>query len=402
MDRPRVAFGVFGLGGYAGGMCRLLEKIAAAPDAPVALAGVCEPDLSAHAARVAELRGAGVAVVDQAEDLLSLPIDAVWLPLPIHLHRSYAERCLQAGKAVLCEKPAAGALQDVDAMIAARDRARLPVAIGFQDVYHPAQQELKRRLRDGVIGAPRQATIIGCWPRDDAYYARGWAAALRRGETWVLDSPANNALAHPLHLAMFLLGPDERRSAAPVRVEAELYRARPGIENCDTTALRVALDNGVSLTALYTHACRRLIDPGLSIHGDGGVVRVQHNQAIEIAPLGRPPQRLSIQTPGHEAMIRAFAAATKGDAAPVLGTLEMARMHTLAINAAQACAPVREIAPEFTARHEGRIVAVEGIEALFETCVLEGKLPHEAGRAAWTRPAGVCDAARLTRFDKPA
>src|SRR5829696_1805709 len=78
-------------------------------------------------------------------ELLDLPIDAVWLPLPIHLHRPYTERALAAGKAVLCEKPAAGCVDDVDAMIAARDASGRGVLIGFQDVYQPCVIQLKRR-----------------------------------------------------------------------------------------------------------------------------------------------------------------------------------------------------------------------------------------------------------------
>ena len=83
------------------------------------------------------------------EDLLAHPAEAVWLPLPIPLHRPYTEQALAAGKAVLCEKPAAGCVQDLDAMQDAQSRAGLPVAIGFQDIYEPTTLALKRALLDG-------------------------------------------------------------------------------------------------------------------------------------------------------------------------------------------------------------------------------------------------------------
>ncbi len=37
----------------------------------------------------------------------------------------------------MLEKPAAGTVQEVDALIAARDRAALPVLVGFQDIFDP-------------------------------------------------------------------------------------------------------------------------------------------------------------------------------------------------------------------------------------------------------------------------
>src|SRR5579875_762677 len=192
--RP-VAWGSVGLGGYAGAAYETLLEASETPSDAVRLVGVCEPDGHAHAASIAAARKRGVAVYERLDDLLAAPIEAVWLPLPIHLHRPFAERALAAGKAVLCEKPAAGSVDDVDAMIAARDRAALPLVIGFQDIYEPTTLTLKRRLLDGAIGALQSATVLACWPRSDRYYARAaWAGHRAVEGTWVMDSPASNAL----------------------------------------------------------------------------------------------------------------------------------------------------------------------------------------------------------------
>src|SRR5205823_2302430 len=109
-------------------------------------------------------------------------------PVPIHLHRRFTELALAAGKVVLCEKPAAGTVQDVDAMIAARDRSGLPVAIAYQHMYDPGILELKRRLLASDLGKIRSATVMGCWPRDSVYFSRnGWAGRLQFEGEWVLD-----------------------------------------------------------------------------------------------------------------------------------------------------------------------------------------------------------------------
>ena len=208
------------------------------------------------------------------EDLLAHPAEAVWLPLPIPLHRPYTEQALAAGKAVLCEKPAAGCVQDLDVMQDAQRLAGLPVAVGFQDIYEPTTLALKRALLDGRIGTVESVTLTACWPRDSRYYARSaWAGRRRQDGAWVMDSPASNALAHYLNLALFLLGDSLTDSATPVRVEAELYRANP-IETYDTSGLRLVTPSGVPLLALLTHACRETRPPRITVQGTHGVIRL--------------------------------------------------------------------------------------------------------------------------------
>ncbi len=171
-NQQPVLIGMAGLGGYARVVCRCLDEYSRGEHSFVRLAAVCEPDLERHAEQVAALRAKGVPVFRRFEEMLALPIESVWLPLPVPLHRPFTELALAAGKAVLCEKPAAGCVQDLDAMRTARDRARLPVAIGFQDIYEPSTRAMKRALLAGKIGAVRSATLTACWPRDSRYYAR--------------------------------------------------------------------------------------------------------------------------------------------------------------------------------------------------------------------------------------
>src|SRR5439155_12971925 len=242
-----VAIGTVGLGGYAGSICRRLGRQSRERDPPVRLAAVFEPDAATHAGRLRELRAAGVRVAGSYEDLLAGQVEAVWLPLPIDLHRPFTEQALGAGKAVMCEKPPAGCVDDLHAMMAARDRAGLPVAIGFQDMYDPATDAVKRLLLDGAIGRPRAATLLACWPRGLAYFSRnGWAGRFRRDGAWVMDSPASNAMSHFVNLLLFWLGEAPAAPAVPVAVEAELYRAND-IENYDTCSLRVQTAGGAEL-----------------------------------------------------------------------------------------------------------------------------------------------------------
>lgn len=79
-------------------------------------------------------------------------IDAVYLPLPNHLHVEWTCKALEAGKHVLCEKPLALATTDFDAVIAARDKAGKLAAEAFMIVHHPQFIRARELVQGGAIG----------------------------------------------------------------------------------------------------------------------------------------------------------------------------------------------------------------------------------------------------------
>lgn len=410
-----VAFGVAGLGGFAGSVCDvLLEESQRRPEPFVRLHAVCEPRLGPeHADRVGRLKRHGVRVLERYDELLAQPIEAVWLPLPIHLHRPFAEQALRAGKAVMCEKPAAGCIDDVDAMIAAQQQANIPVAIGFQDIYAPHTLEIKRQLLAGQIGRPVSATLLVCWPRGDEYYSRNaWAGALRREGTWVLDSPLNNAAAHYLNLALFLLGDDERSAAVPQSVAAELYRARP-IENYDTISMRLMLAGQVPLTVLMTHACRTTVQPHITIVGSQGIADIMWFDRAEFRRGdGEVTARVGLGDRRHHAP-QAFARWLRsgGQAPPAEGaiaTLHVSRPHALAVSGASEAAVVRDVPAEFieaaTSDSKRSVRAIRQIESILQRCAAEARLLSELPRplVPWAAPPGMKDLRGYRHFAGPA
>jgi predicted dehydrogenase len=401
-----ISIGVAGLGGYAGAICSLLEKHSRGDQPAVKLVAVCEPDHGLHAPRIAELRAAGIKVLQRYEDLLAEPIEAVWLPVPIDLHRPFTEQALAAGKAVMCEKPAAGCIDDVDAMIAARDRSGRAVAIGFQDIYNPLTVDLKRRVLKSEIGRITSATVWGCWPRNSSYYGRAsWAGGLQRNGVWVLDSPANNALAHQINLALFLLGTSLTESAMPLEVEAELYRANP-IENYDTCALRLKLPGDIPLLVMLTHACARQIHPQIELRGPKGSIRWKLGEHIQITA-GDNEQTIPLPPHDWDQIIRRFAQYVRGTLDDgVVATLEMARCHSAVISGASEAAAVHTVPESFVQTimlPEGeRLRAITGVEELFKQCAASGQMPHETGRAEWSVPTGRKDLRGYHHFAGPA
>jgi predicted dehydrogenase len=90
---------------------------------------------------------------DQAME--SGDVDAVYIGLPNHLHREYAERAARAGVHVLCEKPMAVTEQDCEAMIQAARTAGVKLMIAYRLHFEEANLDSIAVLRSGRIGEPR-------------------------------------------------------------------------------------------------------------------------------------------------------------------------------------------------------------------------------------------------------
>ena len=103
-------------------------------------------------------------VADDPRRLIDDPaIDLIDICLPHHLHAEFAVPALEAGKAVICEKPIARTLEEADAMIAASERTGRPLYIAHNQRFYPHHVRAKELLDSGAIGKPFLAifNIIG-------------------------------------------------------------------------------------------------------------------------------------------------------------------------------------------------------------------------------------------------
>jgi len=93
---------------------------------------------------------------DSYERLLADPdIDAVYIPLPNHLHREWTIRAAQAGKHVLCEKPLALNAREAEEMVQSCVDAGVHLAEAFMYRHHPRVQRIRQLLAAGEIGELR-------------------------------------------------------------------------------------------------------------------------------------------------------------------------------------------------------------------------------------------------------
>lgn len=95
---------------------------------------------------------------DTYEALLADPtVEAIYNPLPNHLHVPWTIRAMEAGKHVLCEKPIALTVAEAQQLVEAENRTGRRVAEAFMVRHHPQWQRARALVAEGRIG---QAQLI--------------------------------------------------------------------------------------------------------------------------------------------------------------------------------------------------------------------------------------------------
>lgn len=90
------------------------------------------------------------------EELLAdSEIEAVYIPLPNHLHKEWTIRAAKAGKHILCEKPLAMNADEAQEMAEACENAGVVFAEAFMYRYHPRYMMIRDILSSGEIGELR-------------------------------------------------------------------------------------------------------------------------------------------------------------------------------------------------------------------------------------------------------
>jgi len=102
------------------------------------------------------------------EEILEDPqVDAVYIPLPNHLHREWTLRALEAGKHVLCEKPLAMNAREAESMVQASRERGLLLMEALMYRFHPRSRQVKALIDEGAIGDPRLVRAAFCFSHPD-------------------------------------------------------------------------------------------------------------------------------------------------------------------------------------------------------------------------------------------
>jgi predicted dehydrogenase len=146
------------------------------------------------------------------EELLADPeIDAVYNPLPNHLHVPWSIRALEAGKHVLCEKPIGLSVAEVEQLLAARDRTGRQVQEAFMVRTHPQWLAARDAVRAGRVGELRAVTAFFSYFNQDAKNIRN---VPEYGGGALMDVGC-----YPITIARFLFGAEPRRVSGCVQLD---------------------------------------------------------------------------------------------------------------------------------------------------------------------------------------
>lgn len=162
------------------------------------------------------------------EALLEDPeIEAIYNPLPNHLHIPWSIKAAEAGKHVLCEKPLAMTARDVEKLIAVRDSTHRKIAEAFMVDAHPQWQKARELARSAEFGELRQ--IIGYF----SYYNRDPKnirniKAIGGGGIYDIGT-------YPIHCARYIFGSEPERVAAAIEYDPDL-----GIDRLTSVVLKFA------------------------------------------------------------------------------------------------------------------------------------------------------------------
>jgi predicted dehydrogenase len=175
----------------------------------VEIAAIASRDIEKARAAAGQL-GISQAYGSYEELLADASIDAIYNPLPNHLHVPWSIRAAGAGKHVLCEKPIALTTAETRELIAARDKARVKIGEAFMARTHPQWLRAAEIVRSGRIGDLRVVSGYFSYFNRDPKNVRNIAAI---GGGAIMDIGC-----YPITLSRMIF------NAEPLRVHASIER----------------------------------------------------------------------------------------------------------------------------------------------------------------------------------
>jgi predicted dehydrogenase len=171
------------------------------------------------------------------EMLNSGTIDAVYISLPNHLHAEWSIRALRAGVNVLCEKPFAISLVEVDNMIKASRETGLALTEAFMYRHHPQTKIVGDFIRSGRLGELSHAWGTFSFMienRKDIRLVPEWGG----GSLWDVG-------VYPLSLAQYLFG------GPPLSVSGMQWLGDTGVDETFVGQLRYQGDRFCQISSSF-------------------------------------------------------------------------------------------------------------------------------------------------------
>jgi predicted dehydrogenase len=151
--------------------------------------------------------------------LADAEVEAVYIPLPNHLHVPWSIKALEAGKHVLCEKPIGlSAAEGQKLLEAAREYPRLKVMEAFMYRHHPQWQRAKQLVTAGKIGELRTIQSFFSYYNADPHNIRNQAEI---GGGGLMDIGC-----YPISLSRFIFSAEPKRVLGIVEYDPQFKTDR--------------------------------------------------------------------------------------------------------------------------------------------------------------------------------
>jgi len=166
------------------------------------------------AQRAAQALGIPKAFGSYEELLADKEIEAVYIPLPNHLHVPWTIKAAEAGKHVLCEKPIAMNAREAETLLAVRERTGVKVQEAFMVRTHPRWLAVRELINAGRIGELRSVTCWFSYFNSDPNNVRN---KVDIGGGALMDIGC-----YPITISRFIFGAEPRRVLGLVERDPEL------------------------------------------------------------------------------------------------------------------------------------------------------------------------------------
>jgi predicted dehydrogenase len=178
---------------------------------------IASRDLAKGEAAAQKLRIAKV--YGSYEELLADPrIEAVYVPLPNHLHVPWSIKAAEAGKHVLCEKPLSLSVAEAKTLLAVRDRTGVKMGEAFMVKTHPQWLRTRGLIRSGRIGELKAITGVFSYFNRDAGNVRN---VVEWGGGGIMDIGC-----YPIVTSRFIFGEEPTRVVALLERDPEFKTDR--------------------------------------------------------------------------------------------------------------------------------------------------------------------------------
>ena len=213
MNRQKVQWGVLGVAGIA------VKKVIPAMQKGEwsEIAAIASRDQ--RKAREAAARLGIPKAYGSYDELLSDPeIEAIYNPLPNHLHVPWSIKAAEAGKHVLCEKPISLTVREAESLLAARDGRGVKIGEAFMVKTHPQWLRVRDLIGKGVVGKLR--SILGAF----SYFNRD-PKNVRNVAEWG-GGGLMDIGCYPITTSRWIFGEEPLRVAAVLEADPEFATDR--------------------------------------------------------------------------------------------------------------------------------------------------------------------------------